>query len=205
MDPNCFARLRAEETWNRFMMESKGVSAWILTCNFFFGVLPGILFFVTNIRLSQEETKSLPNVLPDFRRAVSWFGILFVLFPISISLFQMFHFHRLISLRMTRTFFVGQVVGFIFYMCSFSSRFLEKFHWFPRRFTFLSLVLILIAITMTLVFLPYLLRYSELVWINRTICHEKELQQLRTFQKQVVPSLCKKKLQQQQMKTVSAF
>jgi hypothetical protein len=187
-------------------MESKGVSAWILTCNFFFGVLPGILFFVTNIRLSQEETKSLPNVLPDFHRVVSWFGILFVLFPISISLFQMYHFHRLISLRMTRTFFAGQVVGFIFYMCSFSPRFLEKFHWFPRRFTFLGLVLILIAITMTFIFLPYLLRYSELVWINQTICREKEFQQLKTFQKQVVPSLCNKKLQQQQkMKTVSAF
>lgn len=181
MDPNCFARLRSEEIWNRFLSQSKAVSAWILTCNFFFGMLPGILFFVTNIRLSQEETKSLPNLLPDFNRAVSWFGIIFVLFPICISLFQILHFHRLISLRMTRTFFMGQIVGFIFYMCSFSQSFLEKFHWFPRRFTILALVIILVAISMIVVFIPYLLRYSELVYIQRTPCSQKQQQSRNYF------------------------
>lgn len=188
MNPNCFARLRSEEIWNRFMSQSKVVSAWILTCNFFFGMLPGILFFVTNIRLSQEETKSLPNLLPDFNRAVSWFGIIFVLFPICISLFQILHFHRLISLRMTRTFFMGQIVGFIFYMCSFSQSFLEKFHWFPRRFTILALVIILVAISMIVVFLPYLLRYSELVYIQRTPCSQKQEQSIQ----KLLPLLCNK-------------
>lgn len=206
MDPNCFARIKSEEILDRFKIHSKGVTAWILTCNFFFGVLPGILFFVTNIRLSQEETKSLPNLLPDFNRAVSWFGIIFVLFPICISVFQMFHFHRLISLRFTRSFFVGQFVGFIFYMCSFSKSFLEKFHWFPRRFTILALILILIGITMILLFLPYLFLFSELVYVGRTICNKKEQQQLQSIHNNILPFLCKQnmlKLKQTQQKATS--
>lgn len=202
MDPNCFARTTSEEILNRFMTHSKGVTAWILTCNFFFGVLPGILFFVTNIRLSQEETKSLPNLLPDFNRAVSWFGIIFVLFPICVSIFQMYVFERFISLRMTRTFFVGQVVGFIFYMCSFSQSFLEKFHWFPRRFTFFAMVLILVAITMVVVFLPYLLTFSELVWIGQTKCRDTELLELKSLIKLLLPLFCKE-LKDEKMKAVA--
>ncbi len=160
-DPNYFARRKSEEMWGRY---PKGVQQWILTCNFFFGVLPGILFFVSNVRISQEEDKKISNILPDFNRAVNWFGILFVLFPMFISVFQMFNFYRLVSLRMTRTFFVGQLVGFIFYMCAFSKTFLEKFHWFPKKTTFIGLVCILVIIVMVSIFLPYLLLFSEVVY-----------------------------------------
>lgn len=159
-DPNYFARKKSEEMWGRY---PKGVQQWILTCNFFFGVLPGILFFVSNVRISQEEDKKITNILPDFNRAVNWFGILFVLFPMVVSIFQMFKFYRLVSLRMTRTFFVGQIVGFVFYMCAFSKSFLEKFHWFPKKTTFIGLVIILLGIVMLVIFLPYLLLFSEVV------------------------------------------
>lgn len=162
-DPNVFARKKSEQIWGRYMSESKLVAMWILTANFFFGVLPGILFFVTNVRISQEEDESVSNVLPDFSRAVNWFGIIFVLFPIFISVFQMFVFNRLISLRMTRTFFVGQTIGFVFYMCSFSKSFLRKFHWFPKKSTFIALAIILLIIVMICIFLPYLLLFSEVV------------------------------------------
>jgi len=162
-DPDIFARKKSQQIWRRYLTESKLVAMWILSANFFFGVLPGILFFAANVRLSQEEDESLPNVLPNFNSAVNWFGIIFVLFPIFISVFQILVFHRLISLRMTRTFFVGQLVGFIFYMCAFSKSFLKKFHWFPKKSTFIGLAIILIVIIMIFVFLPYLLLYSEVV------------------------------------------
>jgi hypothetical protein len=162
-DPNYFARKKSQEMWGRYMFESKNIARWILTCNFFFGVLPGILFFVSNVRISQEEDKKITNILPDFNRAVNWFGILFVLFPMFISVFQMFKFYRLISLRMTRTFFVGQLVGFVFYMCAFSKSFLEKFHWFPKKTSFIGLVIILIILVMVFIFLPYLFLFSEVV------------------------------------------
>jgi hypothetical protein len=161
-DPNYFARKKSEQIWSRYM-KSKNVARWILTCNFFFGVLPGILFFVSNVRISQEKDQTISNVLPDFNRAVNWFGILFVLFPMFISVFQMFNFYRLISLRMTRTFFVGQLVGFVFYMCAFSKTFLEMFHWFPKKTTFIGLVIILVLIVMVVIFLPYLFLFSEVV------------------------------------------
>ena len=149
--------------WGRYVESNKNVAIWILTCNFFFGVLPGILFFVSNVRISQEEDKKISNVLPDFSRAVNWFGILFVLFPMFISVFQIFKFYRLISLRMTRTFLVGQFVGFIFYMCAFSKSFLEKFHWFPKKSSFIALVIILVSMVMVVIFLPYLFVFSEVV------------------------------------------
>lgn len=163
-DPNYFARRKSEEIWGRYVAKSKGVAGWILACNFFFGVLPGILFFVTNVRISQEEDKKMPNVLPDFSRAVSWFGILFVLFPMFVSVFQMFKFYRLISLRMTRTFFVGQLIGFIFYMCSFSKSFLKMFHWFPKKSSFIGLVTIFLLIVMFPIFFFYLYKFSELYY-----------------------------------------
>jgi len=162
-DPNYFARRKSEEMWGRYLSESKVVAAWILTCNFFFGVLPGILFFVSNVRISQEEDKKIPNVLPDFNRAVNWFGIIFVIIPMVTSIFQMLKLYRLVSLRMTRTFFVGQAVGFIFYMCSFSKTFLEMFHWFPKKTTFIGLVIILLVLAMLIIFIPYLFLFSELV------------------------------------------
>jgi len=163
IDPNVFARKKSQQIWESYMNKSKLVAMWILTANFFFGVLPGILFFATNVRLSQEEDESLPSVLPDFDSVVNWFGIIFVLFPIFISIFQMFVFHRLISLRMTRTFFVGQLIGFIFYMCAFSKSFLRKFHWFPKKSTFIALAIILLVIVMVFIFVPYLFLFSEVV------------------------------------------
>jgi hypothetical protein len=68
---------------------------------------------------------------------------------------------------MTRTYFVGQVVGFVFYMASFSRPFLTRFHWFPKKYTTPSLVLALLAITMVGVFLPYLFLFSELFYTLR--------------------------------------
>lgn len=178
LEPNCFARIKSEEIWSRYLSESTMIGMWILTCNFFFGVLPGILFFITNVRISQEPSQSLPNILPDFRHMVSWFGIIFVLFPIFISIFQIFVFHRLISLRMTRTFFVGQIVGLILYMCSFSKTILKKFHWFKKKITFISLTIILLIIVMSCVFVPYLFLFSEVFnYSDKTCLHKKRQQQ----------------------------
>lgn len=177
LDPNCYARLRSEQIWNTFLSNSRTVSTWILVCNFFFGFFPGLLFFVSNVRLSQEQTQSLPQLLPSFNRMVNWFGILFVLFPICISIFQIFQFNRFISLRMTRTFFIGQSIGFIFYMLSFSEKVLEKFQWLPSQFTFFGLTLILVTITMILFFIPYLFSFSELVWIGQSPCGRQQMLQ----------------------------
>jgi len=191
-DPNYFARKKSEQIWGRYMRHSKFVASWILACNFFFGVLPGILFFVTNVRISQEEDKKIPNVLPDFNRAANWFGILFVLFPMFISVFQMFHFNRLISLRMTRTFFAGQLIGFVFYMCAFSKSFLQMFHWFPKKTTFIGLVGILIVIVMVPIFLPYLWFVSEV----KNFQLPKSQKQL-LWEKKVKSSRCLQKLYKQ--------
>lgn len=162
-DPNYYARRKSQQMWVRYLSGSKKTAAWILACNFFFGVLPGILYFVSNVRISQEENKKLTNILPDFNRVVNIFGILFVIIPMVASIFQMSKLYRFISLRMTRTFFVGQLVGFVFYMCSFSKTFLEKFHWFPKKTTFTGLVIIMVLLVMLTIFLPYLFWFSEMV------------------------------------------
>lgn len=191
-DADYFARKKSQQIWARYLLKGKGVARWILFCNFFFGVLPGILFFVSSVRISQEEGKQMTNVLPDFNRAVSWFGILFVLFPMAISVFQIFKMHRLISLRMTRTFLIGQVVGFVFYMCSFSNKILESFHWFPKKSTFLLLVIILLTLVMGCVASPYIYYLSEAEYFRLPINQQQERLRFQRKKQLVKRHLCKK-------------
>ena len=142
-------------------MDEPPIAIWILMCNFFFAILPGVLYFATNVRIVQEEDNNIDRELPNVQKVSDWLALLFIIFPIFVSAFQMFKFHRLISLRMTRTFFVGQIVSVILYLCCFSKPLLRWFTWFPRKQTIPMLTIILIPIIYVFVFFPYLLKYSE--------------------------------------------
>ena len=116
INSNCHARLLSENIWKKYMSESKLICIWILLSNFFVCILPGVLFFATNVRISQESNEYLSAtlpILPTLRNIVSWFGVIFVLAPIVISIIDIIFFHRFIILRMSRTCFIGQIISVI--------------------------------------------------------------------------------------------
>lgn len=172
MDPNCYARVLSEMIWsklmqnpspppNPFSMFTPFVPIFILICNFFFAILPGVLYFATNVRIVQEEDSTIDRELPNVQKLSDWFALLFIIFPLFVSVFQIFKFHRLISFRMTRTFLFGQIISSVLYLCCFSKPFLRKFIWFPRKQTILGLTIIFILIIYPVLFLPWLFTYSE--------------------------------------------
>lgn len=160
MNPNCYARVLSEMIWSKFM-ENPGVGAWILVCNFFFAILPGVLYFATNVRIVQEEDNTMDRELPNVQKVSDVLALLFIIFPVFVSAFQIVVYNRLISLRMARTFLFGQCISLVLYACCFSKPLLRKFTWFPRKQTIPGLTIILILIIYPFLFLPYLLTYSE--------------------------------------------
>lgn len=160
MDTNCYVRVLSEMIWSKFM-ETPGVGAWILTCNFFFAILPGVLYFATNVRIVQEEDNIIDRELPNVQKLSDWLALLFIIFPLFVSAFQIFVYHRLISLRMTRTFLFGQCISVFLYLLCYSKPLLRKFTFLPRKQTIPVLTILLILFIYPFLFYPWLVKYSE--------------------------------------------
>lgn len=169
MDPNCQARVHSEKIWKRYL-ENRNVAIFILVCNFFFAILPGVLYFATNVRLVQEEDETLERSPPNVQSIVDWLAFLFVVFPIFVSFWQMFVFHRLISLRMTRTFFFGQCISLALYGMCFSKPLLRRFAIFKRKQTIPVLTILLILAIYIGLFFPYLFLFSEIRFFHSGYC-----------------------------------
>lgn len=175
MDPNCYARVHSQDIWSKYM-ERPNVAIFILICNFFFAILPGVLYFATNVRIVQEEDNNIDRELPNVQKLSDWLALLFIIFPLFVSTWQMFMFHRLISLRMTRTFFFGQCISVFLYLLCFSKPLLRKFTWFPRKQTIPVLTVIFIPVIYIVFFIPYLLIYSEFKSYLGHPCYMKKKQ-----------------------------
>lgn len=160
-DINCLGRLFSEYYWTQFMRKP-GVATFVLVANFFFAILPGVLYFATNVRILQEEDEYIERDIPDIQSMADWFAIIFVIFPIFVSIWQIRVFHRLISLRMPRTFLFGQIISLALYMLCFSKDALRFFIWFPRNYTIPCLSIILIVIIYLTFFQVYIRNWSEL-------------------------------------------
>lgn len=160
-DPNCFAWYDATHMWTHFLI-NKNVAIWIMFCNFFFGFLPGILFFSNSVyiaSLDAEEIRQTIPVLPrfDVQNIGQWFFYLFILFPVIVSAFQLVVFQRFIAIRLVWTFFMGQMVGMFWYIMTIStSRSIGKLF---RQNNIKRVNIIIIAITIvisTLLFVIYI-------------------------------------------------
>lgn len=119
-DPNCYAWYDAAHMWDHFL-KNKGTSLWIMYCNFFFGCLPGILYFANSIYISSLEGEEMVVSNPDLsgldvKNLGRWFAYLFLFFPMIVSIFQLILFNRFIGIRLIWTFFIGQVIGLIWFV-----------------------------------------------------------------------------------------
>jgi hypothetical protein len=162
-DPNCMAWSDSANMWSRYM-ESPSTRIWIMYCNFFFGVLPAVLFFSNSVYIASLQTEQVVETLPDLpnldaRSIARWFSYLFILFPLFISMFQLVHFNRFIGMRLIWTFFIGQMVGLLWYVLAVSPKICRKigrlFHKKRVGSVFLLTSIILLAIS-SLVFVVYI-------------------------------------------------
>jgi hypothetical protein len=174
-------------------MQHPWVAIFILSCNFLFAVLPGILYFATNVRIVQQEDRSHPltRELPNIRNVADWLALLFIIYPMIVSIWQIVAFHRLISLRMTRTFFFGQFISLVLYLMCYSKPLLRKFTIFPPKQTIPVLSVLLLLASYFLIFIPYLLTISEFHSYHGTSCRfQKQLKhKSHTLRKQNVHSV----------------
>jgi len=163
-DPiNCMVFDDAKQMWGRFM-PSRGTCIWIMYCNFFFGVLPAILFLSNSIYIASLESEEVVQTVPsipgfDAKSIARWFAILFILFPIGVSVFQLCHFSRFIGVRLIWTFFIGQAVGMLWYGLAFSRNVSTGIGRLFRKKKVGSVFLIMTLITLAIssfVFLVYI-------------------------------------------------
>lgn len=149
-DINDCATAFAKETWQVIMTQPK-VAIFILFSNYFFAILPALIVFFQKIRNKKNKRVRIETLL-------SVISIFFFLFPLVINLYQLIVFQRFISLRMTRTFFFGQIVSLLIYGISQSDYLISKIALLPLH----------VSITITLIFyllcfIMYLGTVSEFV------------------------------------------
>jgi hypothetical protein len=94
---------------------------WVMMVNYFFAVLPGILILVRQVYL--EDEKITKNSSLDLS---VWFIISVALAYIGMSVFQIVRFQRFMSLRLTATFMVGQIVALVAILLTLSDTLLKK-------------------------------------------------------------------------------
>ena len=138
VDPNKMARLLSELVWFFFKRNGDFTAVWILFANYFFSVLPGIVSLWIYVKLYQStnitstptstptSTSTSTSTPPSYSiRSLKTFAnicsFLIVLYPLFITLFQMFFFNRLFFLKITQYVLLGQLVSLLFYSLQFSN------------------------------------------------------------------------------------
>lgn len=146
---DCAAKF-AKETWN-IIMKNSFVALFILCSNYFFAILPALIVFFEKIRIRKNKKVKITPLL-------NVISIFFFLFPLLVNLYQLFVFKRFISLRMTRTFFFGQLVSLIIFGLSHNNYLLNIISRLPLWIT----VLVTLSVYL-LFFIIYIPTLSEFV------------------------------------------
>jgi len=94
---------------------------WIMMVNYFFAVLPGILILTRQVYLEDEKITKNSSLDLSF-----WFIISVALAYIGMSVFQIVRFQRFMSLRLTATFMVGQIVALVAILLTLNDTLLKK-------------------------------------------------------------------------------
>jgi hypothetical protein len=94
---------------------------WIMMVNYFFAVLPGILILIRQVYLEDEKITKNSSLDLSF-----WFIISVALAYIGMSVFQIVRFQRFMSLRLTATFMVGQIVALVAILLTLNDTLLKK-------------------------------------------------------------------------------
>ena len=119
MSPDEYARKIQIKMWQKY---SVGVRIWIMIANYFFAILPGILYIVRNIYIidSKKNVKKASINSKMHIIAVVFQAVLLMLL-FSQILFQ----GRFMSLKLVKTQILGGLVSLVFMLLSSNQTFLE--------------------------------------------------------------------------------
>ena len=152
-DINSCARTYSLLIWN-IILDEPVVAIFILFVNYFFAIIPTIsIFFAkyTQIKNDKNKNKFLTNI-------IQYLSYIFYLLPFFVNIYQLLVFKRVISFRMTRTFFFGQLVALPLYILSF---------YINNVFKYINLktyyVLLILSLIYLIIFIVYLFTLSEFV------------------------------------------
>lgn len=140
----------AKETWN-VIMKNSSIALFVLFSNYFFAILPALIVFFQKIRMKKDKKVKITPLL-------NVISIFFFILPLLVNLYQLVVFKRFISLRMTRTFFFGQIVSLLIYGLSQSNYILNKIAILP-----LWLIILITLLFYLLCFIMYIPTASEFV------------------------------------------
>ena len=111
--PNDVLRNLQIRGWKKYSPE---VRTWIMMANFFFAILPGIIFLIRNVFIEDE----IAMTQADVHSNGYWTFLLIFGIGVLQSIFQMTSYNRFMSLRLVRTFFVGQCISLVLILLSAS-------------------------------------------------------------------------------------
>jgi len=115
---NQIMRLDQIQGWQSYPALTK---FWIMIANYFFAVLPGILILTRQVYIEDEK------VTKNSSLGLSYMFIISVAFAyIGMSVFQLVRFQRFMSLRLTATFMIGQIVALVAILLTISEPLLKK-------------------------------------------------------------------------------
>lgn len=115
---NQFMRADQIQGWQGYPAYTR---LWVMMVNYFFAVLPGILILVRQVYLEDEKITKNSSLDLSF-----WFIISVALAYIGMSVFQIVRFQRFMSLRLTATFMVGQIVALVAILLTLNDTLLKK-------------------------------------------------------------------------------
>lgn len=144
-NPNSYARLMQLKAWKQFPIPAK---VWIMMVNYFFAVLPGILFVLRNVYI--EQTKQ--NVRPaSFGDSVYITTLVVQVLLLFMSISQQIIYNRFMALRMVRVFMIGQIVSIILMLISTNEKFIgllrSKFKKKNKNMSWILLFLVILIMS----------------------------------------------------------
>ena len=116
MNPDEYTRQLQIKFWKKYKI---GVRIWVMVANYFFAVLPGILYVMKNI-YEQEVRK---KVNPSFDNEEYIMMLSFQLFIIIVLGVQMIIHKRFMSFKLVKTQLLGAIVSLGLMLLSISKRF----------------------------------------------------------------------------------
>jgi len=115
---NQFMRADQIQGWQGYSFPAK---FWIMMVNYGFAVLPGIIIMMRQIYIEDEK------VTRNSSLSLSYFTVIMIFLAyIGMSLFQIMYFKRFMSLRLTTTFMLGQIVSLIAVLMTMSGFLMKK-------------------------------------------------------------------------------
>ena len=104
--------------WQKYSPE---VQTWIMMTNFFFAVIPAIVFLVRNVFIQDEVVMMKASL----KNTGYWTSLIIYFLGLMQSVFQLVYYKRFMSMNLVKTFFVGQCMGVILLLLGMSESFID--------------------------------------------------------------------------------